>query len=731
MAVFQLHLGQVRQHPQREVALAVGQQDVRHVQIERAAVGMRCAFLQVQRVDRVGARGAQAACVHRVRRPCRHRDAQGTLVYPGVDALVGRRASCPLGAIDRHPVQRAGCNRGTFAARVFSRQHHRRGRRRRCCGGHGRGALLERRGRRRRALRPGPVPPGLALGILRSEVVQPRTARGGLVPGLDRMQPVVRLLQGWRRADAIAQVIVQGFQHQQRGVGTDQAEPQRQRLQGRAMRGGVCRQVPALRVGPGMCDQRTARVARIGQRHCHGSTRAIGGRHVQAQQRIRTLHPRQHPHPALPRARVIHVQVGQPFTLDHDISGIFAQQLRRGGRSLAGTGQHQQPPMPCPRPVAQAVRVGTCTGTAQRVQALPAAQHGPRALAIVGQPIADQQVFVDVGLCGPVAERAGAVLWQRGKVLAQRAPVAVADREAPRRLGAVAQYGQLHLAIADRAEVACQHRQLGGGIARARGSRGVPEQAHPSWQRAFAGLHRHRDLHHQVLLATEVAAQRVHSAWQRQGPAQLCRQRFARPRPHCPPSPFTQCQRHRSPARRSRHAGAHRVQPQLHRLCVAGELQRQRPAQAVCARRQCLAHGQRYAAGTARRNRIDAQSELVADGLFEQPRVDLASLDRFEYLTPLRLGNRDRISQAPVDVQRERGHLLALGQRKLQRAFQLAPVRVAEHQFDPRLAQAGGHMAVDPRLLQHHRLFGTGNLEYRLGRALRGRQLDAHAPANP
>ncbi len=393
--------------------------------------------------------------------------------------------------------------------------------------------------------------------------------------------------------------------------------------------------------------------------------------------------------------------------------------------------QHQQLALPCTRPRTQPVAVGACTGATERIQALVRTQCGALALAVVGQPVADQQVLVDIGLRGPIAQRTGTVVGQGLQVAAQRAPVAVADRETTGRLGAIAQHGQLYLAIADGGEVALKQGQFRSRVAMAGRAGRIPQQADAMRQGAVAGLHRHRHLHHHIVVAIEVTPHRIQPARQRQGPAQLIRQLPAAALPLGAPGAVAQGQGQRRRSVRHRYAGGDRVQLQLHRVGLAHELQRQRPAQALPVHRQGLTHGQRDPARAQRWNGVDAQAELVAGGLLQQARVNPAPLDCLEHLPSLRLGHGHRIAQHAVDIQRERGHLLALGQREFQRPLQHAPVRVAEHQFDAGLGQTGRHMAVDARLLQLHRLFRTGHLQQRLDHALRCRRRHTRSPAHP
>ncbi len=250
-------------------------------------------------------------------------------------------------------------------------------------------------------------------------------------------------------------------------------------------------------------------------------------------------------------------------------------------------------------------------------------------------------------------------------------------------------------------------------------------------QGALAGLHRHRHLHHHIALAIEAAPHCIHPARQRQGPAQLIRQLPTAALPLGAPGTVAQRQGQRRRSVNHRHTGSDRTQAQLYRPGLPHELQRQGPAQALPAHRQRLTHRQRHPTRAQRRNGVDPQAELVARRLLQQARINPPPLDRLEHLASLRLGHGHRIAQHATDIQGEGGYLLAVGQRKFQRAFQHAPVRVAEHQFDTGFGQAGRHMAVDARLFQLHRLFRTGHLQQRLDQALRCRRRHARSPTHP
>ena len=66
VAVLQLHLGQVRQHPQRQLGPALGEEHVGRVEEEGGAVGEVGALVEVTLVHGLGRCGTQAACIGRI-----------------------------------------------------------------------------------------------------------------------------------------------------------------------------------------------------------------------------------------------------------------------------------------------------------------------------------------------------------------------------------------------------------------------------------------------------------------------------------------------------------------------------------------------------------------------------------------------------------------------------------------------------------------------------------------
>ena len=105
--------------------------------------------------------------------------------------------------------------------------------------------------------------------------------------------------------------------------------------------------------------------------------------------------------------------------------------------------------------------------------------------------------------------------------------------------------------------------------------------------------------------------------------------------------------------------------------------------------RQAVTQHQPHTPLATRRDRIHAQPELVAGGLFQQTRIDLAAFD----------------------IQCETGHLLAVGQREFQLPFQHARIGIVEGQFDRGFAEPCHDAAVDVGLGQPHRHLGTGDLQ--------------------
>ncbi|MNU82427.1 hypothetical protein D3C71_721060 [compost metagenome] len=114
-----------------------------------------------------------------------------------------------------------------------------------------------------------------------------------------------------------------------------------------------------------------------------------------------------------------------------------------------------------------------------------------------------------------------------------------------------------------------------------------------------------------------------------------------------------------------------------------------------------------------RRDRVHTQPELVAGGLFQQARIHPAPFDRFEDLAPLCLGHGHCIAQRTVDIQRETGHLLAIGEWELQLAFQHPRVGIEELHLDAGLAHPRHDVGVQAHLAQLHRHLGSGHLQHR------------------
>lgn len=118
-------------------------------------------------------------------------------------------------------------------------------------------------------------------------------------------------------------------------------------------------------------------------------------------------------------------------------------------------------------------------------------------------------------------------------------------------------------------------------------------------------------------------------------------------------------------------------------------------------------------AAAMRRQRVDAQPELVAGGLLEQARIHAAPLDRFEHLAPARLGHRHRVAHLPIDVQGETAELLPLAQRERQLPLQHARVGIEELQFHCGFGQASGGMRTHCRRAQLDRTFAGVGVQQR------------------
>ena len=101
--------------------------------------------------------------------------------------------------------------------------------------------------------------------------------------------------------------------------------------------------------------------------------------------------------------------------------------------------------------------------------------------------------------------------------------------------------------------------------------------------------------------------------------------------------------------------------------------------------------------------RIHAQAEIVAGGLFEQGRIGVAACDLFEDLLAFVFGDRHRGHQLALDVERETADGLAVAQREFERAFEHAVVRVAQNEFDARGGEAADDAGVDRDPGQLHR----------------------------
>ncbi len=360
-------------------------------------------------------------------------------------------------------------------------------------------------------------------------------------------------------------------------------------------------------------------------------------------------------------------------------------------------------------PATQSHGIGARAGAADRKQAL-IRRHRRQLFRPIGQQaIAEQQVFLHARLRLPLRQRAGTVRAHGLQGCAQLAPVAGADAESTHRLGAIPQYGQRHAAVTQRSEIAIQQGELTCAIALARRAGTVPQQPDLAGQRARRAAGHHRQLRQQVMAVLPGRHLDLRLTCCRQVPLQLLRQLRALALPQ-------QLARADAEGCRTCSGRAGCLQFQFNRGRAGGELQRQRPLPALAGEGQRLANHQLHAPATAGRQRVDAQPELVASGLFQQARVDPATGDLLEHLAAAILGHRHRVTHLAVDIQREAADLLTVGQRELQLALQHAPVRVVEFQCDPGLGDAGLDFAFDAGVSQLHRLLGgRGNQQRHAG----------------
>ena len=336
---------------------------------------------------------------------------------------------------------------------------------------------------------------------------------------------------------------------------------------------------------------------------------------------------------------------------------------------------------PCGKP--RRVRIGT--SGIQRVQPLTTGKLRHLACGtVVREPIADQQVFLHIGLRPPIGERTRAVVHGVVQRLAQRGPVAALDRECARRFGDIAQAGQTHFAIADSGEIAIQHRKLAINVALVRRGRAVPQQTDHLRHDARHRNTRKRHFGMEIMLAIAF----LHEYLRLPGGFKVQRQSIARnirmpidlhgvaiaitpERDIAESANDTRCIA--LPARDHMHwersQTTRECERQLQSPTIGGALQRLVDTDADMP----LAIGG---------DRIHTQAELVARRLFQQARIDTAALDRFKYHAPFFLFDRHRRAHATGDIERKPADLLAWLQWKLQLAFKRASVGVVERHLD-------------------------------------------------
>ena len=109
-------------------------------------------------------------------------------------------------------------------------------------------------------------------------------------------------------------------------------------------------------------------------------------------------------------------------------------------------------------------------------------------------------------------------------------------------------------------------------------------------------------------------------------------------------------------------------------------------------------------AAPARRQRIDAQLVVVAEGRLQQAGIDALPGDVFEDLLGAGFFDRHGVAQLAVDVEGEAAHDLAGAERKLELAFEDAAVRVEEFHLHAGLGDTAGDLDVDLQRVQPDRL---------------------------
>ena len=354
---------------------------------------------------------------------------------------------------------------------------------------------------------------------------------------------------------------------------------------------------------------------------------------------------------------------------------------------------------------------GIGRGAGQCVQTLVGSERRHRPRAVVLQTVAEQQVLTDALCWRPIGQVGSAVVHHRGQCLAQCAPVAAAHLERPAIHPAVTQQPQFDLAIAHRPEIAIQQFQLAGVVAPAAGGRRIPQQSDVARQDAWRRCASNGQFGEDVAFVTvhaDVAARRGRRREAQCQSAGGC----------CIPALQFGALAIAvlAPAWRGERANQHRrllrtahMQRHVRRRRQQASGQAQQPLIAIATHR--FIEHQPHLARATRRQRIHAQAEMIAGSLFEQGRVDVATLDALEHLAALLLRHRYRIAHHAIDVQGERGHLLARLQRELQRAFKDAGVRIAQGEQQGRAGEAARHANLHVGAFQHHRGFRARRLD--------------------
>ncbi len=389
------------------------------------------------------------------------------------------------------------------------------------------------------------------------------------------------------------------------------------------------------------------------------------------------------------------------------------QQVRPFGQQRLMRGFHRgrrhrhEPSAITLRQGSESRRVGAGRGT-DGIQSLRTSQRREFARAIVQQAVADENVFADACLGLPVGQGAGAVVDGGFEFAAQGAPVAADDAERLRSFRPVAQAHELHFALAHPLEVRVQQGEFGGEGAAAARTRAVPEQTDLARQRA--GTERaigHLHFGDEVGIAIDGLRIDLRLRADRQAQVQHAASLIAAALYRCAPAvPAVAYEAHLAQRAAGARQGGDAVGPQGPGEAIErAVIHRQAIDEVVAIARQRFRIAHLDDARAARRYREDAQAEIVADGLFQQTRIDAAALDLLEYLPRLRLVHRHGGTQLAVEIEGEAGDLLPVQQRKLQVAFQRTRIRVGEDHVHGRLGEAAANFGADVERLQSDRPF--------------------------